>query len=138
MPLERASRVRLARALLAPLLVVLLAGCSTIGRDPTPATTSVPTATASPATGLTRDEAIALARKATTRFANEGVLDAQVSTWGELDRWTPPDAPPTPAPGTRIWVVNLGYQSGPLMGQGVIVALDYFDGRVLNATEWIS
>ena len=138
MPLPRSPRVRLARALGAALLVAAVAACSTPGRQPTPSPTVTPSPSASAAVGLTRDEAVALARKAAGRFANDDVLEARVGTWGELDRWTPPSAPPTPAPDTRIWIVNIGYNPGPLMGQGTIVVLDYFDGHVLNATEWIS
>ena len=125
--------------LVVALLAASVGACSTAGRDSTVTPPPKSTATASPATGSTRDQAIALARKAApSQFADEEVLDARVSTWGDLDRWTPPDAPPTPTPDTRIWIVNLGYDPGPLMGWGIIVALDYVDGRVLNATEWIS
>lgn len=132
------------RAFLLAVSIALIAGCST-APTPTPAGSATPeatatataTATASPA-ALTRDEAVALARKATTRFANEDVLEARLGTWGVVDLPTPPDAPPTPAPETRVWIVNLGYRIRPLDGQGVIVVLDAVDGRVLNATDWIS
>ena len=119
--------------------IALLAGCSTAPPPPptTPATPA-PTVTATPAVALTQVEAIALARMATTRFASDGVLEARLATWGELELYTPPDAPPTPAPETSVWIVNLGTVIGPLNGQGVIVVLDAFDGRVLNAAEWIS
>ena len=120
------------------LLVAAVAACSIPDRHPTPSPTVTPSPSASPAVGLTRDEAIALAREAAGRFANDDVLEARVGTWGALDPWTPRNAPPTPTPDTRIWIINIGYNPGPLMGQGIVVVLDYFDGRVLNATEWIS
>jgi hypothetical protein len=127
------------RALLLVISVALITACSTPPETPpTRSATPAPTVAATPAAGLTRGEAVALARKATTRFAGEGVLEARVGTWGELDVYSPPDAPPTPAPETRVWIINLGYVAGPLDGQGVVVVLDEVDGRVLSAIEWMS
>ena len=50
---------------------------------------------------------------------------------------TPMSTPPATGSG-YVWWVNIGFDDGPLDGQGVTVILDYFDGRVIQKYDWIS
>lgn len=87
---------------------------------------------------MSREQAIAAAKAAEPDWANEGVLGAKLGTWAQFsDSFGPIEGPP-PDPDELVWMVNLGWQHGPLNGQGVMVILDARDGRVLSRGSWIS
>jgi hypothetical protein len=89
--------------------------------------------------GLTRAEAVAIARVAAQAPAEWDILQADVGGPADVVNFQPsPSSPPsTPGPGS-VWRVNVGFIDGPLDGQGVIVFIDYFDGHVIAKTDWIS
>jgi hypothetical protein len=55
---------------------------------------------------------------------------------GNLD--VKPLSSPRPLPDTKVWRVNLGHDPGPLMGQGQVIVLDFFDGHVIQTYTWVS
>jgi len=130
-------------------IVVLLAGLAISlfdGRGAlSPVTASqVPssaTATGTPeasALGLTKDQAVLVARAATPRSADWSVLSAKA---GRVDELLVPEAAfpisPFPSRDRWVWVIDLG--AGPAVGgQGSIVVLDYIDGHVYAVLNWIS
>jgi len=112
----------------------LLAGC---GSAP-PSAAHVPTATAVPS-GITREQAIAVAREAAPRYATANVLSAEVGAFGDLvSAFTVQHVSPVPTSDRLVWKVTLGEQPSPTGGQGADVIIDFWDGRVILATEWIS
>jgi hypothetical protein len=121
---------------LGAVLVVLLVGaCSTTDLDPTPApnveASTAPDVIVQPSgEGLTRDEAIAVARQAVpeaaawgVRVAKAGPLEDIFTARGEFDwsRELPPDR--------WIWQVTFGVGRA-LDSRGAHVFIDYTDGRV--------
>lgn len=98
---------------------VLVGGCSTAGTaGPTPA-----------ATGITRDQAIAIARAAVPPYANYEVLSAEAWPFGDVVSPSQADNMSSPPPRDRVvWVVKLGEPTG---GQDDEVVVDSVDGRVL-------
>jgi hypothetical protein len=89
--------------------------------------------------GLTRDQAITIARTAAPRRGDAAVLQADVGRFADLgyahaaSRVSPP-----PTPERLVWRVNLGTVSGPLEGEGTIVILDFQTGSVIQVFDWIS
>ncbi len=117
-------RPAVARSLLLA-VVVVVAGCSFVDDLwPRPV--------------MTRDQAIAAARAAEPGWADEDVQAAQLGTWKELQEVGAPIEGPPPAPTDEVWLVNLGWQLGPMNGQGVLLILDARDGHVIQRAEWIS
>jgi hypothetical protein len=45
---------------------------------------------------------------------------------------------PVPTSDRLVWKVTLGEQPSPTGGQGTDVIIDFWDGRVILATEWVS
>jgi hypothetical protein len=120
------------------LAAALLAGCgSTL-----PATSHFPAASAGPtpaASGITRDRAIAIAREASPRYATADVLRAEMGPFGDLvSAFTAQHFSPVPTSDRLVWKVTLGEQPSPTGGQGTDVIIDFWDGRVILATEWFS
>lgn len=120
------------------LAAALLAGC---GSTP-PSASHVLTGTAGPtpaASGITREEAIAVAREAAPRYATADVLSAEVGRFGDLvSAFTVQHFSPVPTSDRLVWKVTLGEQPSPTGGQGTDVVIDFWDGRVILATEWVS
>lgn len=89
--------------------------------------------------GISRDEAISIARAAVPRRSSDGVLQAIVGTFADLgDPYAPSLVSPAPGPEKDVWLVNLGFIRGPLDGQGTDVIIDASDGRVLQMFDWVS
>jgi hypothetical protein len=114
----------------------------------TPATT-VPTAPATPSpgligpagsgTGLTRDQAITIARAAAPRRGDAAVLQAEVGRFADLGyAHAASGVSPPPTPERLVWRVNLGTVRGPLEGEGTIVILDFQTGKIIQVFDWIS
>ena len=116
-----------------------LAGCAS---PPTPPTTTSPEqpSPSSINAGLTRQEAIDRARAAAEPlWASGEVLQVESGRFADLGNLeVKPMSLPAPLPDTQVWRVNLGNDPGPLMGQGQVVILDFFDGRVIQTYTWIS
>ncbi len=130
-----ADLLGVARGIAAMLVATaLLAGC---GSAP-PSASPVPTAAATPS-GMTRERAIAVARGAAPRYANADVLSAEVGAFGDLvSAFTAQRFSPVPTSDRLVWKVTLGDQPSPTGGQGADVIIDFWDGRVILTTEWIS
>jgi len=135
-----------ARAGVTIILGLLLAAC---GPAPSPsptagpsATLPAPTATPTPSvapTGISRDRAIATARAAAPLHATDDVLVADVGRFADsVSDYTATHISPAPAPDRLVWRVNLGTRCQPLCASGTTVIIDYWTGRVLIATDWIS
>ncbi len=82
--------------------------------------------------------AVAIARDAQPRYAAEQVLRAELGTFASLGDPHAAVTPPAPDPAAAVWRITLGWQLGPLTGQGVDVVVDASSGRVLQVVEWIS
>ncbi len=114
------------RALLVVAIAIAVAGCSMVEELlPQPPV-------------MSREQAIAAAKAAEPDWADEQVLDARLGTWAELREQSGPVEGPQPEPDDAMWIVNLGWQLGPLNGQGVLLVLDARSGRVIQRLEWIS
>jgi hypothetical protein len=87
---------------------------------------------------LTRDQAIAAARAATPKRASDGVIAAELRRFADVVNEHAPITGPLPASDADVWVVNLGWSSGPLNAQGTIILVDASDGHVIQAVDWIS
>ena len=94
--------------------------------------------TPAPSPLISRERATAIARAARPAYAKDQVFAAQLGTFADLGNAHAETASPTPAPTALVWLVNIGWQLGPLNGQGAIVLIDAQDGRVIQAFEWIS
>jgi len=141
--------VRGRRVIGALVAVMVLAGCSptvlprpatqppsspspvpTIGSSPSPASSHV---------AITKDRAIAIARRAATRWATASVLQADKGPFGELGfSRAPVLVLPAPSPEHLVWLINLGVVRGPLNADGTDVIIDATDGSVLQLVDWIS
>ncbi len=135
------------------LSLTILAGCaatapvSPASRTPAPTTEAgAPTvaghalfAPSPERAGITRDQAIEIARTAAPKRSSDDVLQAIVGTFGDLGN---PDAQilvsPAPGPAQDVWLVKLGVVRGPLDGEGTDVIIDASDGRVLQMFDWVS
>lgn len=85
-------------------------------------------------TGLSRDEAVEAARAAAPQSAHRPVAVAEAGPASDLvgSAGIAPDVP-----GDRwIWYIFLS-DVGPLSGEGSIVILDFFDGRVYEVVNVI-
>jgi hypothetical protein len=124
-------------ALAAVVGIVLLAGACAPA-PPSAVPTEIPSVAPSPTprVGLTRAEAVAIARVAAQAPAEWDILQADAGWPWEVDVL---ESPGLATPGLGfVWRVNVGFIDGPLDGEGVIVILDYFDGHVISKTNWIS
>jgi len=121
------------------------------GETPMPAPTSAPSVAASvppsaqttdetpmPSSLITRERATAIARAARPAYAHDKVFAAQLGTFAELGDAYAQTAAPTPAPSALVWLVKIGWQDGPLDGQGALVLIDAVDGHVVQSSDWIS
>jgi hypothetical protein len=89
---------------------------------------------------LSEAQAVDVARQAAPeRYRDADVLDVRRLTYAEVANDVAPivEGDP-PAPEDCVYHVNLGSNPGPLMGDGVFVVVDCFDGHVIRVTEWIS
>lgn len=144
-----AARYRLIGAVL--MTAVVIGGCG-----PQPVTTSAPAPTATPAAtatpalsptptptrsvvGLTREDAVAIARAYVPRGSSWDVLRAEAGRFADLGiPHAAARVSPRPDPDHRVWLVNLGVVRGPLEANGRIVILDFFTGQVIQLVEWIA
>jgi hypothetical protein len=130
----------------AVIAAVVLVGCRQLGPSSGPTGQVPPSASPSPSpspspssAGLTRDQAIALARSvADPNYAADEVLQAEVMPFGQLDLYAGPDTTPRPGPDRLVWFISLGHISGPQMGAGVNVVIDVLDGTVIANYGWIT
>lgn len=125
------------RRIAGPILAVaFVAGCS----SGPPASSQFPAVTAgSPASGITRDRAIAVAREAAPRYATLSVLGAELGRFGDVvSAFTAEHFSPVPTPDRLFWKVTLGEQPSPTGGQGTDVIIDFWEGGVILATDWVS
>ncbi len=102
-----------------------LAGCGSSPPSRSPAPTApgsrAPTRiTPTPApSGIDRERAIAIARAAVPRYADEDVLSADVLRYVDaVTEYTAAHFTPAPAPDHLVWRVSLGTLCGPLCGSG--------------------
>src|SRR3954462_12910967 len=87
---------------------------------------------------ISRDEAIAIARKNADQMSAEGVLQAEIGTWASLrDDGKFGEVPPVPS-SDLVWRVTLGYDHGPLDAAGEVLILDATDGRLVWHSFWIA
>ena len=107
---------------------------------PPPASPTAIPSPPSPRIGLTQDQAIAIARQVSDAPPDWGILLVEAGWQSEITYPAPPTPMSTPpATGSGyVWWVNIGWDDGPLDGQGVTVILDYFDGHVISKYTWIS
>jgi hypothetical protein len=112
--------------LLVMALIVSLAGCAIVDEllPPRPV--------------MTREQAIAAAQLAEPTWADDTVIAAELGVWKDLTMQGAPVEGPQPDPVDAVWLVNLGWQIGPMNGQGVILVLDARDGHVIQRGRWIS
>jgi hypothetical protein len=88
---------------------------------------------------MTKDQAIAAARRALPRWADGNVLEAMTGLFADLgDPYAKVRISPAPTPDQLVWKVNLGIVIGPLNASGTYAILDAFDGRVIQEIDWIS
>jgi len=87
---------------------------------------------------ISRDEAIAAAKRAEPDWADQQVLAAKLGTWADFAEPHGSIEGRRPDATDPVWVVNLGWQLGPLNGQGVTLVLDARDGHVIQRSHWIS
>jgi hypothetical protein len=118
-------------------LAAVLAGCSSAADTTTPQ----PTVTARanpPATGITREAAIAIARAAVPRYATADPLSVELGRLADLlPSVVVQHLSPPPTPDSLVWRVRLGEQPSPTGGQGTDVFVD-LDGRVVLTSDWAS
>ncbi len=110
-----------------------------ISSTPSPSIPPLPSVTPSPSlrVGLTREEAIALARLAPGDFERDApLLSARVERWGDEPRYSL--VSPSPEPSRPVWVIDIGEQPSPTGGQGWYIVLDYETGELLSLTDWVS
>lgn len=120
------------------LAAAVLAGCELAVGSPAPTTPGITTPSPTPS-GITREEAIAVARAAAPRYATAGVLHADAGRFDDfVPAFTAEHYTPVPAPDRLVWRITLGEQPSPTGGQGTDVIIDFWDGRVILATEWVS
>jgi hypothetical protein len=121
--------------------VVMAAAVLACGSAP-PSPSHVPTGTVGPnpaESGITREQAIAVAREAVPRYATADVLSAEVGRFGDLvSAFTAEHFSPVPTSDRLVWKVTLGEQPSPTGGQGTDVIIDFWDGRVILASDWVS
>jgi hypothetical protein len=87
--------------------------------------------------GLTREEAIALARQVPGDFDHDSpLLSTRVERWDDQPRYSLVSPPPSPA--TLVWVITLGVQPSPTGGHGWDIVLNHDTGELLSLTEWES
>lgn len=155
-PRYLAARLIAAPAVLAGVAVVVLAGCSAQSPTNTASPTAVapPVVAASPSAGvsghalfapsperlgITREQAIAIARTAAPRWSSAAVLEATTGTFGDLgSRNAPILVSPAPGPERAVWRIKLGVVRGPADAAGTDVIIDAIDGTVIETTDWIS
>ena len=101
-------------------------------------TTVRPDASPAAATLIDQARAVEIARSVSPAYAQDTVLVAQLRTFGEVGNAYAAISGPRPAPGDLVWIVNLGWQTAPLYGQGTIVVIDAADGHVVQSYDWIS
>jgi hypothetical protein len=102
------------------------------------AQTPVPTASTTPEpTPISEETAVSIARaQPSPRTApDDEVLVARRTTFGELG---PIAGAPSMEPTRCVWVINLGYDPGPLMGHGSTFYIDCLTGEVLHSYGWVS
>lgn len=89
---------------------------------------------------MSEARAVEIARGAVPeRLRDEPVLEVRKVRYGELgDAFGPVPGDVPPDRDRWVYLVNLGSDPGPLMGQGVFVILDASSGEVIHVTEWIS
>lgn len=92
---------------------------------------------------VTRDEVIAIARRAIDEQgllgADEEVLEVRQVTYAEVaNDVAAPIEGERPADDACVWLVDIGSNPGPLMGQGVQVVIGCETGNVVHVTSWIS
>jgi hypothetical protein len=120
------------------LAAAMLVGCGSATVSPAP----VPTGTIGPApaaSGITREQAITAVRAAVPRYATADVLGAEEGRFEDLvSAFTAEHFSPAPAPDRLVWRITLGEQPSPTGGQGTDVIIDFWDGRFIFATEWVS
>lgn len=129
-----------------PGLLVLLAATLAVGcgapvpASPSPALvpTVVPIPTPTTATTLTKDDAEAIARRASERWADGDLLDARLGSYSSFANEYATTTAPVPSPEALVWWISLGTDPGPLMGQGEIFIIDASDGHVVQHYDWIS
>jgi hypothetical protein len=139
---------QIAAALAAALAVVVAVAVIGTGRGnppsgagPSEATFTTPppepSAPQSPAGGLTREEAIAVAREAAPQAADyPEVIRADAGPFGTqlVDSL---EYTERPAPDRWVWVIMLCDGCGPLAGHSTLVILDYLDGRIYLVADFI-
>lgn len=121
----------------AVLLIAVACGApsrTTPSSDPsTPSSTPIPSA-------IARDAAVEIARsELPTYLADESILSADrgpFRLFGSAE--APSRTGERPSPDSCVWRINFGYDSAPLMGQGMVVILDCMTGGVIQAYEWIT
>lgn len=92
-----------------------------------------------PRSGISREQAIEAARAAAPRYANADVLRADSGRFEDLvSRFTAKHISPRPSPDQQVWLITLGERPSPTGGQGTDVIIDFVDGRIIFATEWVS
>ena len=125
--------------------VLLVAGCGATGPTerasrsvvPTPTPTASPTPTPTPAL-LSKADAEAAARAASEQYADGSLLDARFARYAEFRNEKAPTKAPVPGRDGPIWLTNLGYDPGPLIGQGEFFIIDATDGHVVQHYGWVS
>jgi hypothetical protein len=90
-----------------------------------------------PSGGMSRDEAVDIAREAVPQADGWDVLAAEAGPVNRFD-YLAGQAFISAVPADRwVWVIDLG--SGPPLGaEGSWVVIDYLDGRVYGVVDWIS
>lgn len=120
------------------LTAVVLVGCALAPPSPS----QVLTGTVGPnpsASGITREQAIAVARAAVPRYATADVLRAEMGRFDEfVSAFAAEHLSPPPSPDRLVWKVTLGEQPSPTGGQGTDVIIDFWDGRIIIASDWFS
>jgi hypothetical protein len=99
-------------------------------------TSSLPPS-ASAGSGLTRDQAVALAMQIPDVARRKPwVLSAHLEQWGNDHRFSVKT--PAPEPSRLVWVIDLAYEEpSPTGGAGWDVVLDYVTGEVLSFAQWV-
>ena len=111
-------------------------GAPTASPVPSPLPTVAPVTSPSPAIGLTRDQAVALAREAAAWVPASASVQAKSGTFGDLrNAYGSITASPRPSEGELVWRIDFFTKA---QEQGTQVVVDYTDGRVIQVSWWIS
>jgi hypothetical protein len=95
----------------------------------------------SPAVGLTREQAVALARATARSHAGRPVQRTEMGPFRTIaGAYAGSPGAPSPMPDQWVWLVHFGETTKPVAGIGNIVILDFFDGRVIQEFDynWIA